>query len=271
MLRAQYDRHGPVPQDVIEAVESARGARRRAAIICRMGQLGDVSEAWEANAEQWLAWARTPGHDTYYWHLNLPAFARLVPDAGRRTLDVGCGEGRIGRWLAESGHHVAGVDSSPTLVDRARAAGGYEDVVCADAAALPWPDDEFDVVVSFMALHDMPEPAKVMSEIARVLEPGGVLCVAIVHPINRPAEHLEDYFSERRCSEAVTRDGLAMTFEGIDRPLETYARALFDNGFAIEDLREPRASAAAVERAPELAPARQKPYFLHLRCRLREG
>jgi SAM-dependent methyltransferase len=236
----------------------------------RMGQLSDISDAWEKNAAQWLAWARTPEHDTYYWHLNLPAFAQLVPDAGRRTLDVGCGEGRIGRWLAESGHHVAGIDSSRTLVDRARAAGGYEQVVCADAVALPWPDEEFDVVVAFMSLHDMSEPATVISEIARVLEPSGVLCIAIVHPLNRPAEHLGDYFSERRFSEAITRDGLIMTFEGIDRPLESYTRVLFANGFVIENLREPRASAAAVERAPELAPATQKPYFLHLRCRLRE-
>ena len=238
-------------------------------MIFRMGQLNDVSDAWERNAEQWCAWARTPEHDSYYWHLNLPAFARLVPDAGRRTLDVGCGEGRIGRWLAESGHHVAGIDSSPTLVDWARAAGGYEEVVCADAVTLPWPDDEFDFVVAFMSLHDMPELAKVIVEISRVLEPDGVLCVAIVHPINRPDEHFDDYFSERRFSETITRDGLTMTFEGIDRPLESYMCALFDSGFAIENLREPRASAAAVEHAPELAPAMQRPYFLHLRCRLR--
>lgn len=236
-----------------------------------MGQLNDLSDAWETNAEQWLAWARTPEHDTYYSHLNLPAFARVVPDAGRRTLDLGCGEGRIGRWLAESGHHVAGIDSSPTLADRARAAGGYEEVVCADAVALPWPEDEFDVVVAFMSLHDMAEPARVISEVARVLELGGVLCVAIVHPINRPAEHLDDYFSERRFSEAITRDGLTMTFEGVDRPLESYTRALSENGFVIENLLEPRASAAAVKCAPELGPAMQRPYFLHLRCRLREG
>jgi SAM-dependent methyltransferase len=234
-------------------------------------QLSDVSRAWEENAEQWLAWARTPEHDSYYWHLNLPAFARLVPGAGRRTLDLGCGEGRIGRWLTDSGYRVAGIDSSPTLVDRAREAGGYEEVACADAAALPWPDDEFDLVVAFMSLHDMPEPAKVISEIARVLEPGGVLCIAIVHPLNRPAEHLDDYFSERRFSEAITRNGLTMTFDGIDRPLESYTRALSDNGFAIDELREPRASAAAVERAPDLAPAARKPYFLHLRCRAREA
>jgi SAM-dependent methyltransferase len=233
-----------------------------------MADLVDISHAWQRNAEQWLAWARTPEHDSYYLHLNLPAFAQLVPGAGRRTLDVGCGEGRIGRWLANAGHRVVGIDSSPTLVDRARKAGGYEEVFCADAAALPWPEAQFDLAVAFMSLHDMPEPGRVISEIARVLEPGGLLCIAIIHPLNCSAEHLDDYFSEQRFAETITRSGLTMTFEGIDRPLESYTRALSENGFVIEELREPRADAATVERIPDLAPAAKKPYFLQLRCRL---
>jgi SAM-dependent methyltransferase len=228
----------------------------------------DVSAAWEANADQWLAWARTPDHDVYHWQLNLPAFAELVPAARRRTLDVGCGEGRVGRWLAQAGHHVVGIDSSPTLTQHALSAGGYEDVVCGDAARLPWADGEFDLAVAYMSLHDMPEPARVICEIARVLEAGGVLCLAIVHPLNRPPEHLENYFAEQRFSEPVTRRGLTMTFDGIDRPLESYTRALSRSGFVIEDLREPRASDAIVQQAGELAAAARRPYFLHLRCRL---
>lgn len=233
-----------------------------------MAKISDVSAAWEKNAEQWLAWARTPDHDVYYWLLNLPAFADLMPAAGTKSLDIGCGEGRIGRWLADSGHRVAGVDCSPTLANRAIEAGGYEEVVCGDAAALPWPADEFDIAVAFMSLHDMPNPAEVIKEIARVLRPGGVLCIAIVHPLNRPAEHFDDYFSEQRSTEVIIRNGLEMTFDGVDRPLESYTRALSDNGFVIEELREPRASATAVQRAAELAPAAKRPYFLHLRCRL---
>jgi SAM-dependent methyltransferase len=119
-----------------------------------------------------------------------------------------------------------------------------------------------------MSLHDMPDPATVIKEIARVLEPDGVLCLAIVHPLNRPAEHFDDYFSEHRFTEAVTRNGLTMTFDGVDRPLESYTRALSDFGFVINELREPRASSAVVERARELGPAAKKPYFLHVGCRL---
>jgi SAM-dependent methyltransferase len=232
------------------------------------GDISDVSEAWEDLAEQWLAWARTPEHDTYYWGLNLPAFADLVPRPGQRTLDIGCGEGRLGRWLADRGHRVSGIDSSPTLAAKAREAGGYDEVVCADAIELPWPAASFDLAVAFMSLHDMPDPASVINETARVLSPGGRLCVAIVHPLNRSAEALAHYFSERRFSEAVTRNDLTMTFVGVDRPLEDYTRPLAAAGFVIEHLREPRASTASVQAAPELAPAALKPFFLHLGCRL---
>jgi hypothetical protein len=83
-----------------------------------------------------------------------------------------------------------------------------------------------------------------------------------------PAEHLEDYFTERRFTETAARAGLTMTFNGIDRPLESYTRALSANGFVIERLHEPRATPEAVKRAPSLAPAADKPYFLHLLCRL---
>jgi len=218
--------------------------------------------------DEWSAWARTPGQDAYHWRLNLPAFAELIPAAGRRTLDVGCGEGRIGRRLAAADHRVVGIDSSPTLARRAVEGGGYEEVVCGDAVGLPWADGEFDLAIAYVSLHDMPDPAGVVAEIARVLEPNGRLCVAIVHPLNRSPEHMEDYFAEQRFSDTVTRNGLTMTFEGIDRPLESYTRALSASGFVIEELREPRASDADVRRAEALASAARKPYFLHLRCRL---
>ncbi len=131
-----------------------------------------------------------------------------------------------------------------------------------------WPADEFDLAIAFMSLQDMADPAAAIGEIARVLEPGGVLCMAIVHPLNRPATHLERYFEEQRFSEAITREGLTMTFEGVDRPLEDYTRALFDSGFVIDALREPRPAPELIRRCPDLGPAASKPFFLQLRCRL---
>ena len=231
-----------------------------------MDGLGSLSDAWERHAARWERWTRVVGHDVYYEQLNWPAFHALVPPAGRRTLDVGCGEGRVGRALAAEGHRLTGIDSSPTLVALAREAGGYEELVCGDAATLPWQAGDFDLALAFMSLHDIDALADTVSEIARVLVPGGRLCLAIVHPLNRAPAALDEYFVEHRFAEELELDALQMTFEGIDRPLEAYTRSLSRAGFLIEELREPQPTAAALAAAPRLANAARRPYFLHMRC-----
>jgi SAM-dependent methyltransferase len=226
-----------------------------------------VGEAWERRAVEWTAWARTSGHDVFFTMFNWPAFERLLPAPGRLTLDLGCGEGRVGRLLQPTGHRLIGLDRSPTLAALARAAGGYEHVLDADAAAIPLDDGVVDLVVAFMSLHDMDDPAGAIAESARVLAPGGHLCAALVHPLNRPEGGLADYFEHQRVAERAESNGLTMTFEAIDRPLEYYTRALEQAGFVIEALREPRPDRATVDAEPRLAPAARRPFFLHVRCR----
>ena len=229
---------------------------------------GSLGEAWERNAADWARWTRVPGHDVYHLQLNWPAFRELVPAPGRRTLDVGCGEGRVGRALTADGHCVVGIDSSPTLLELAREAGGYEELICGDAAAVPWEDNAFDLAIAYMSLQDVDDLRGAINQVARVLEPGGRLCLAIVHPLNRPQEALEDYFEEHPFAEEFERNGLRMTYESIDRPLEAYTRALSDVGFFIEQLREPRPTKTLLDQEPRLAKAAKRPYFLHMRCAL---
>jgi SAM-dependent methyltransferase len=228
---------------------------------------GRVGEAWERRAPEWTAWARTPGHDVFFTLFNWPAFERLLPAPGRLTLDLGCGEGRVGRLLQPAGHRLVGIDSSPTLAALARDAGGYDRVLDADAGAIPLDNGSVDLVVAFMSPHDMDDPARAIAECARVLEPGGRLCIAIVHPLNRPERGLANYFEHQRVADSVESNGLTMTFEAIDRPLEYYTSALEQAGFVIEALREPRPDPTTVEAEPRLAPAARRPFFLHLRCR----
>jgi ubiquinone/menaquinone biosynthesis C-methylase UbiE len=118
-----------------------------------------------------------------------------------------------------------------------------------------------------MTLQDMTDPVGAVTEAARVLEPGGALCVALPHPVNRPPQ-ANDYFADFRARETVERGGLSMQFDWVERPLGVFTDAIFAAGFVIEDLREPRPSAEAVERVPELAEAMRMPFFLQIRCRL---
>ena len=125
-----------------------------------------LRNAWEGEAEAWASWASTPGHDRFFWLHGLPNLLELLPPPGVRTLDLGCGEGRLSRLLIERGHHVIGIDGSATL---ARLASSHDDgapVVQADAAALPVAAGTVDLAVASMSLQDVDDLAGAVTEIA---------------------------------------------------------------------------------------------------------
>jgi SAM-dependent methyltransferase len=199
---------------------------------------------FEERAEGWIAWARTPGFDAYWTYRD--AFFELVPEPGAKTLEVGCGEGRVARDLAARGHRVTGLDASPTLVRAAAEADPGATYVVGPAEALPFDDASFDLVVAYNALMDVADMPTTVAEAARVLRPGGRLCACVTHPVPDAATRsqddaivIEDYLEPRFVSIPIERDGLAFTFEGWAFPLEAYARALEDAGLLIEALREP--------------------------------
>ncbi len=216
-----------------------------------MGSTFTLREAWEAHAGEWTAWARHPGHDSY-WRFHRDAFLALVPAPGRLTLDVGCGEGRVARDLAALGHRVLALDPAPTLSQRAaEAGGGLLGVLRADGTAVPVHDGAADLVVAFMSLHDMDDMHGAVRELGRVLRPGGRLCLAVVHPINSAGEFRSpepdaefviagDYFARRRAAATVEKNGLSMTFHSRHWSLEDYFAALEGAGLLTEAVREPR-------------------------------
>lgn len=116
-----------------------------------------MRQGWESEAENWAAFARTPGFDRAHEAFNRRTLTDLLPAPGCRTLDLACGEGRLSRLLRSLGHTVVGVDSSSTMV---RFAAAHEDrvpAVLADGAMLPFADGAFDLVVAYMCLHDFDE------------------------------------------------------------------------------------------------------------------
>jgi SAM-dependent methyltransferase len=229
-----------------------RRARNPAATASR--QTGPVSlrDAWEQAAPDWITWARTPGHDSY-WKFHREALFALLPAAGELTLDIGCGEGRVARDLAGLGHRVIGFDGSFAMARAAAAHPGSDSpVVQADAALLPVRDGVADLAVAFMSLQDVTDFQAAIDEIARVLMPGGVLVMAIVHPINSvghfdgdgddpaPSFVITDaYYEPNPIEDRCERRGLTMTFHSEHRPLSAYTEALYNAGFLIERMLEP--------------------------------
>jgi ubiquinone/menaquinone biosynthesis C-methylase UbiE len=169
----------------------------------------------------------------------VPQFLGLLPPPGRLTVDMGCGEGRLGRVLAGAGHRVVGCDAAFAMVNAAAGASRACPAVVADAVMLPLRDREADLVIAFMCLHDFDDMRAAIGEAARVLAPGGRLAVALLYPVVT-ARLAGTYAAERRYSvDTVEKAGLAMTYEGLHRPLTAYTAALAGAGLVIEAIREP--------------------------------
>jgi SAM-dependent methyltransferase len=233
-----------------------------------------INPDWEAEAARWIAWARHP-LDAYWFFRE--AFFELVPPPGAATLEVGCGEGRVARDLRARGHRVAAIDASATLVAAASEADPEGDYRMADAAALPFPDASFDLVVAYNSLMDVADMPAAVREAGRVLVSGGRLCACITHPLadagrftstepDAPFVVEGSYFGRRRFEETFERRGLTMTFRGWCYPLEDYVRALGAAGLLLETLREPRAPRAEVEANPSAARWQRVPNFLLFRA-----
>ncbi|WP_416668445.1 bifunctional 2-polyprenyl-6-hydroxyphenol methylase/3-demethylubiquinol 3-O-methyltransferase UbiG [Egbenema bharatensis] len=117
-------------------------------------------------------------------HLNAPRFEyfdRHISNwQGLRVLDVGCGGGFSCEFLANRGAIVSGIDQSKPCIETARThaqqnqlAIDYQHGV---AEALPYPDHTFDGVICVDVLEHVANVQKTISEIDRVLKPGGFFC-----------------------------------------------------------------------------------------------
>lgn len=117
-----------------------------------------------------------------------------------RVLDVGCGTGIVARECArrvgEEGD-VAGIDISEDMLAVARRAAPELDWHLGDAGELPFGDGSFDRVVSQFALMFFPDPELAITQMWRVLRPGGSLAVAVLGDIPPAYQRLAELAARR--------------------------------------------------------------------------
>jgi len=107
---------------------------------------------------------------------------RLNLQPGSKVLDVACGTGNLAIAAARKGCVVAGLDLASNLVLQARARAQREsldiDFTQGDAELLPYADATFDAVLSMYGVMFAPRPERIVSELRRVVKPGGLIALA---------------------------------------------------------------------------------------------
>ena len=255
----------------------------------------EVRKYWDRNAKAWTQLSRA-GYDTYRNYLNTPAFFALLPEvAGKKGLDIGCGEGYNTRLLAEHGAKVIGLDISTVFVQQAK---GFQsegslipEYLIGNAQELPFVDVSFDFVTGFMSFMDIPDTEILLSEVWHSLKPGGFLHFSISHPCFdlplrynlRDAEgrtyafelagyfqHGEGKVAEWLCSAAPPEAGEGLSkFQtpNFNHPLSYWLNTLIQTGFVLEAFSEPMPDDQTVLEQPNIQDAQVIAYFLIIRAR----
>nr|WP_206440506.1 class I SAM-dependent methyltransferase [Streptomyces scabichelini] len=183
-----------------------------------------VEVARVGTVEGYRIWSETYDGPNSAFDFDEPIVREIV--AGLPTgvaLDAACGTGRLGALLAEHGHRVVGVDSSPDMLARARERVPTGEFRLGDLHRLPVADDAVDVIVCSLALTHLPELRPVMAEFARVLRRGGHVIISDIHPewvargaippVRRPDGQPGRLESHRHSTGAYLRAALAVGFQ----------------------------------------------------------
>lgn len=184
---SEHDAYRPAPKP---APRDAGGLSRRALLGLSRTKLGHaqvdldrlterLAAAWDGDARTALLRAIEPVAEV------VAGRAGVAP--GTRVLDVGAGDGNLALACATRGARVEACDLSEAMVRRGRARTGMAVAWRrADAQALPYADDSFDVVVSAFGAAQAPRPLRTARELARVCRPSGQIVLAAWVPRGLP-------------------------------------------------------------------------------------
>jgi SAM-dependent methyltransferase len=215
-----------------------------------------MTNGWEDSAAAWIADMGEHGDFGRRYVLDPVMLPLALANGAKTALDVGCGEGRFCRMLAARGIAVTGIDPTPSLIGHARRCDANGTYVEAEAAHLPFGDGEFDLVVSYLSLIDIPDVAPAIAEMTRVLKPGGRLLIANLNGFNTAGQEADwslDEHGKRKhfqIDHYLTESAAWVEWRGIrirnhHRPLSTYMKLLLAQDLTLTRFDEPRPTADA--------------------------
>lgn len=233
-------------------------------------------DPWDAHASWWQA-EFTEGADPEYVEQILPLIEERLPRRGV-LVDAGCGEGQVARLGASVGLDVLGVDPAPAQIRAAQERGGGPVYALGSATDLPVRSASVDAAVACLVFEHIDDHVAALTEVARVLRPGGSFLFLLNHPllqtpgsgwiddhmVDPPEQYwrLGEYLVETATYEEVER-GVHIRF--VHRPLSSYLNAAIRAGLRLEEMLEPAPPVGFLAAAPEYEAASTIPRLLLLR------
>ncbi|MBL8065212.1 MAG: class I SAM-dependent methyltransferase [Chthonomonadaceae bacterium] len=204
--------------------------------------------SWESSVEAWIVEQGEHGDESRREILDPVVDSILSSVDGLKILDVGCGEGRYARKLKSRGAIVTGIDSSPLFIEACKKLDVNGDYVLGPAERLPFVDESFDVVLSYLTLMDIDDDLAAIDQMCRVARRGGeVVIVAISNMASCTTGWVKDssgrklYRTVDRYMECFPMDCAWRGIEIVNwhRPLSRTLTAFLDNGMSLTRFQEP--------------------------------
>jgi ubiquinone/menaquinone biosynthesis C-methylase UbiE len=174
-------------------------------------------------------------------------FERLPLTADDLVLDVAAGTGHVARSLAPRVRVVVALDATTAMLEQGRRAAPRNVLFLqGDAAALPFLDASFDVIVCRFALHHFEQPRKQVAEMRRCLRPGGRLAIGdlVADPDAAETQNRLERLRDPSHTELLTAAALAALLDtddieirGVERPLEQWLAQTGTPAQAAEEIR----------------------------------
>ncbi len=235
-----------------------------------------MTDPWEDHAEWWQR-EFTNGVDPEYTEQILPLIQQHLPASGR-MLDLGCGEGQVGRVAAAQGLDVVGLDPAFTQVALASSRAGGPQYFQGSATDVSLATECVDAAVACLVFEHIESIDPVFAELSRVMCSGGTFLLLLNHPLlqtpgsgwiddqvlDPPEQYwrVGPYLSEANTVEEVEQ-GVFIRF--FHRPLSKYLNAAVSAGFRLERMEEPAPPPGFLSRADEYAAASSIPRLLFLK------
>ena len=214
---------------------------------------------WKSSAPAWIMRMVDDGDFSRQHVLDQPMLDRVSALRPGTALDVGCGEGRFCRMLSQLNVTTVGIDPVDAMVKAARSCDPEGEYQVAFAEHLPFANNSFDLVVSYLSLIDIDFLDEAVAEMARVLKPGGRLLAANLSSFSTSSA----MFGKRYCRDTGEElrpigryleeekswfewDGLRV--QNWHRPLSTYMRSFLSLGLTLRHFDEPSPSGGSPER-----------------------